>query len=239
MRKTAMAVTMALGAFVAAPASAQVVSLNFEGVNATYPSDFAQILDFYNGGTSSDGTTGTNYGISFGSNALAICLNTPGVSCSNTSRGGVGDPASTRGGLFFVNGTETFLNFGSGFTTGFSLNYVSVSFAGAVNVYDGLNGTGNVLASLNLTPNGVGCGAPYGAGFCPFGAAGVAFNGTARSIGFGGVANQIVFDDITFGSITPGGTVPEPATWAMLIAGVGMAGGALRRRRGAAKPSLA
>ncbi|RYY05579.1 MAG: PEP-CTERM sorting domain-containing protein [Alphaproteobacteria bacterium] len=25
--------------------------------------------------------------------------------------------------------------------------------------------------------------------------------------------------------------VPEPATWAMMIAGVGMAGGALRRRR--------
>jgi hypothetical protein len=28
----------------------------------------------------------------------------------------------------------------------------------------------------------------------------------------------------------PGGTVPEPATWAMMIMGVGAVGGALRRR---------
>ncbi|RSV41626.1 PEP-CTERM sorting domain-containing protein [Sphingomonas sp. ABOLD] len=33
-----------------------------------------------------------------------------------------------------------------------------------------------------------------------------------------------------FGSAAVAG-VPEPATWGMMIAGVGMAGGALRRRR--------
>ena len=60
--------------------------LNFEGVNATYPSNFATVGEFYNGGVSGDGTTGTNYGVSFGSNALAICLNSTTVSCSNTSR---------------------------------------------------------------------------------------------------------------------------------------------------------
>jgi hypothetical protein len=32
-------------------------------------------------------------------------------------------------------------------------------------------------------------------------------------------------------STTPGGGVPEPATWAMMIAGFGLAGAALRRRR--------
>ena len=42
-----------------AAASADVVSLNFENINASYPSGYAQILDYYNGGTSSDGTTGT------------------------------------------------------------------------------------------------------------------------------------------------------------------------------------
>jgi hypothetical protein len=104
------------------PAAAAVVSLDFEGINATYPSGFANVLDFYNGGTSSDGTTGTDYGISFGRNALAICLNTPGVACSNTSRGGVGDPASAKGGLFFLDGDETFLNYAAGFDTGFSFN---------------------------------------------------------------------------------------------------------------------
>lgn len=211
---------------------AAVVSLNFEGI-APYPnSNSAFVQEFYNGGTSSIGSTGTNYGISFGANALVICLNTIGTTCSNTSRGGIGDPASARSGLFFLSGNETFLNVSAGFTTGFSFNYAS-SVNGSVGIYDGLNGAGNLLASVNLTPNIAGCPA-YSAGFCPFGAAGISFAGTARSIGFGGVANQIVFDDLTFGAANPGGgAVPEPASWAMLIAGFGLTGAAMRRRRSA------
>ena len=55
---------------------------------------------------------------------------------------------------------------------------------------------------------------------------------SARSISFAGVANQIVFDDVTFGSVTPGGgAVPEPATWAFMILGFGAIGGAMRRQR--------
>lgn len=223
-------VTAAVLAFGATTASAAVVSLNFEDINATYPSGYANILEFYNGGTSSDGTTGTNYGISFGDNALAICLNTSTGNCSNTSRGGVGDPASQKGGLFFLAGSQTYLNYAAGFTTGFSFNY-SGAFTGSVDVYDGLNGTGTLLASVAVVPNLVGCGSPYNAGFCPFGPSGVNFSGTARSISFGGVANQIVFDDITFGSAIPGGTVPEPASWALMIAGFSMVGAAARRRR--------
>lgn len=227
---------VALGASIgalalSAPASAQVVSLNFEGVNATYPSGFAQVLDFYNGGTSSDGTTGTNYGISFGSNALAICLNSLEVVCSNTSRGGLGDPNSQRGGLFFLEGAETFLNFSAGFQTGFSFNYVG-QFTGSVGVYDGLNGTGNLLGTVSLVPNGTNCPAYSSVGFCPFEAAGINFSGVGRSIAFGGVANQIVFDDVTFGSAIPGG-VPEPSVWAMLVLGFGTLGAAMRRRRSA------
>lgn len=215
-----------------ASVSAQVVTLNFEGINSSYPStNYAQIRNFYNGGTSSQGTTGTNYGISFGSNALAICLNTIGATCSNTSRGGLGDPSSQRGGLFFLNGSETFLNYSAGFTTGFSFNYVG-QFTGSVGVYDGLNGTGNLLGSVSLVPNGSNCPAYSSVGFCPFGPAGVTFAGIGRSIAFGGVANQIVFDDVTFGSAIPGG-VPEPSTWAMLILGMGAIGGAMRRRQSA------
>ena len=50
---------------------------------------------------------------------------------------------------------------------------------------------------------------------------------------FGGVANYVVFDDITFGSATPviTGGVPEPSTWAMAILGMGLAGATLRRAR--------
>lgn len=214
----------------AGSASAAVVSLNFEGVNAAYTNgnfDAANILEFYNGGTSSDGTSGANYGISFSDNALAICLNSTTVFCTNTSRGGLA-PGSDKGGLFFLSGDETFMNVAAGFDTGFSFNYVSTQFAGAVNVYDGLNGTGNILAVLNLLPNAGSC-PGYGAGFCPFSAQGVAFAGTAFSVGFAGVANQIVFDDVTFGSVTPG--VPEPETYALMLAGLATVAAITRRRK--------
>ena len=233
MRAASLGLFTAVGlACLPAPAAAQqVVSLNFEGVNAAYPSfDYAQIREFYNGGSSNQGTSGTNFGASFGSNALAICLNTPGNGCSNTSRGGLGDPNSQLGGLFFLEGDETFLNFAAGFTTGFSFNYAAVNQGGDIQVFDGLNGTGTLLATLTLGTTPSSCAPGLGA-FCPFVAAGVGFAGTARSISFGGVADQIVFDDITFGSVTPGPGVPEPAAWGLMIVGMGAVGGALRLRR--------
>ena len=210
-------------------AQAAVIVLDFEGINPSYPSvNNTQILDFYNGGTSSIGTTGTNYGVSFGSNALNICLNTPGTSCSNTSRGGLGDPNSQLGSLFFLAGGATTMNVAAGFETGFSFFYTAINQGGSVTVYDGLDGTGNLLATLNLTTTTSNCAAQYNAGFCPFVAAGVAFAGTAKSVNWGGVANQIVFDVVTFGSSTPGQT-PIPGTLALV--GLGLAGLTRLRRR--------
>ncbi len=218
----------------AGAAQAAVVSLNFEGVNATYPSGYAQILNFYNGGTSSDGTTGVNYGVSFSDNALAICLNSQTVFCSNTSRGGLA-PGSDKAGLFFLNGSSTTLNYGAGFDTGFSFNYSEPNTNGGnIQVFDGLDGTGTLLASISLGLTPSSCDPSYGAAYCPFVPIGVNFAGVAKSIVFGGVANFVVFDDVTFGSSSPGG-VPEPATWAMAILGMGMMGAALRRRRGLAQ----
>lgn len=234
--KALVAGVMVLAGASAASANG-IVSLDFENIAAVYPHSNSTVFvqDYYNGGTSSDGTSGTDYGISFGRNALVICLNTQNVQCSNTSRGGQA-PGSEKGALFFLDGDETFMNVAAGFTTGFSFNYVSLNFSGSVSVFDGLNGTGNLLATLNLTPNAGAC-PGFGAGFCPFGPKGVLFDGVAKSVSFAGVANQIVFDDITFGSDRPGpgpGGVPEPATWAMLIAGFGMVGAAVRRRKAAA-----
>lgn len=221
---------LACAAFGAASAAqATVISLDFENI-APYPNaNNVLILEYYNGGTSSNGNSGTNFGISFSRNSLAICLNSTSVFCSNTSRGGL-DPSSAEGGLFFLTGSESIMNVAAGFDTGFSFNYVSLSTPGSVSVFDGLDGTGNLLGSISLTPNAGSC-PGYSAGFCPFSPIGVAFGGTAKSVSFAGVANQIVFDDITFGSATPGdpGQVPAPASLALF--GLGLAGLGLSRRK--------
>lgn len=121
----------ALAAAVTCWPAAAVTVLNFEGIPATYPSgNNTAIQGFYDGGTSSAGTSGTNFGVGFSSNALAICLNTIGVNCSNTSRGGQGDSNSQRGALFFLSGAQTYMNVSAGFDTGFSFFYVAANGGG-------------------------------------------------------------------------------------------------------------
>jgi hypothetical protein len=207
------------------------VVLDFEGVNATYPStNYAHVQEFYNGGTSNQGTSGTDYGVSFSDNALAICLNTPGYVCSNTSRGGQGDPDSQLGALFFLSGSETYMNLDTGFDTGFSFYYTAIYQTGSVSVYDDVNGTGNLLATLDLPLTTSNCDPNYNSGFCPFVSAGIGFSGIAKSVSFAGVANQIVFDDVTFGSVTPNPEpVPAPAT--IFLMGAGLLGFSLARKR--------
>ena len=221
----------AIAAALMVSSSAQAQVLNFEGINATYPSfDDALVNSFYNGGTSSVGTSGANFDIAFSSNARAVCLNSLTNNCSNTSRGGLGDPTSQRAGLYFSTGTETFMNRAGGFTTGTSFFYVSPTKLGSFSVWDRLSGTGNVLASLPLNTNAGTCDAGYGV-LCPFSEAGVSFAGTTRSVSFAGAADQIVFDDVTFGSSRPGTVVPEPATVALTATGLFAIAAAARRRR--------
>jgi hypothetical protein len=138
--------------------------------------------------------------------------------------------------MFFLDANNAILNVTNGFTGGFSFFYSS-STAATINVYDALNGTGNILASLNLAAQGFdNCtGDPTGS-FCNWTPIGVNFAGTAFSINFGGTANQTGYDNITFGSATPGGgAVPEPGTWAMMLLGFAGVGVALRRRRSRAR----
>lgn len=182
-----------------------VVVLNFEGLG-----DQDVIQNFYNGGTSSLGYSGTNYGVQFLGNTMSII---------DSDAGGTGNFAnepSPSTVMFFLTGSSTGMNVPAGFTTGFSFYYSSAG-TGSVEVYDDLNGTGSLLASLPLPANfDIGCtGDPTGS-FCRWDAVGVTFSGTAKSIIFTGVADQCAFDDITFGSGSPG---PAPAiplsNWAL------------------------
>jgi hypothetical protein len=231
-------------ALTATAAHAQVQVLNFEGIIASGGFGATAIGNFYNGGTSGAGTSGTNFGVSFTSNATAVCLSRVATTdpC-NFSRYGLGDASSRQGGLVFGPGIDPVLNKAGGFTGGFSLFYTA--FTGAtrtVSIWSGTNGTGSLLGSFLLPgvslPTSVGCPgvAVVGAGFCPFIAAGTSFSGTAQSVTFDNAQFQIAFDDLTFGSSTPGlpinqNVVPEPATYVLMGSGLLMLGGVARRRR--------
>jgi len=194
-------------------AHAAVISLEFEGAGSQ-----ANLEEFYNGGTDSQGNSGTNYNISFGSNTLALKEGDP---LANFALAPSGDTI-----MFFLTGTAI-LNYAAGFETGFSFWYTTVGFAGTVEVYDDLNATGNLLGSINLAA--LGTGPSPGNPFSNWAIGSLPFSGIAKSINFGGTVNQVGYDNITFGSTTPDAGVPEPASVALI--GAGLLGLAVARRR--------
>ena len=232
LKEIVCAATLALG--LPCIAAAAPIVLDFEGV-----ADRASVNNFYNGGTDSAGNSGINYGINFSSRSLGTI---------DSDAGGTGnfanEPSASTIVAFLVGGSAT-MNVAAGFDTGFSFFYSSAE-NGFVNVYDGLNGTGNLLASLELHDNIDACGGDPTGTFCRFTAIGISFDGIARSVDFAGATNNIGFDNITLGSFTPGlpvipgdpddpdepdtpTEVPEPATLALSL--LGLAGLAAARRR--------
>ncbi len=178
--------------------------LTFEGLGNQEP-----VNNFYDGGLGGTGSgPGPSFGVQFSSNSLAIIDQDAGGS------GNFGGEPSPDTVLFFLTGAAATMNVPAGFTTGFSFYYSAINQPGVIRVYDGLNATGNVLATLNLplTPNN---GAPDPTGtFSPLVPIGVSFSGTARSVDFGGTVDQVAFDDITLGSSTAGGGSPVPTAYA-------------------------
>lgn len=195
-------------ALLALPSAANAaVTLTFEGL-----SDLQEVGSFY----------GPDYVFSQGSLALI-----------DSDAGGSGNTANEPSGetsLVFLNVNSAILNVTNGFTTGFSFFY-SANSTGFVSVYDDFNAGGNLLGQIAIVNQfNQNCGGDPNGSYCNWTASGVAFGGLAKSIDFGGTANFVVYDNITFGSVNPGG-VPEPAAWAMMLAGFGLVGGAMRRRQ--------
>jgi hypothetical protein len=195
-------------------APAAVIVLTFEGVG-----DLNSVGEFYNGGG------GPDYGVSFSPETLAL------VDSDAGGNGSFANEPSPSTVMFFLEADEAVLNVAAGFRKGFSFFY-SAAEAGSVRVYSGVDGTGSLLASLDLVAQfDQGCSGDPTGDYCNWTPVGVLFAGIARSIDFGGAANFIGFDDITFGSDKPG-VVPEPGSLALL--GLGLAGlgiGRWRKRR--------
>ena len=201
--------------FCAAQANADPtpVVLTFEGVG-----NFAPINDFYNGGA------GGNLGISFVGNSIALVAFPIGNGAFSNAPSGI-----TAAG--FLSGSGDFMNVPAGFSTGFSFFYAALA-QGQVTVWSGQNGTGNLLATLNL-PIVPGCpGTPTP--LCVWTPVGTTFNGTAESVSFNGATDNLLFDNMTLGSATAGGggptPTPEPVTMALLGAGSLALLGARRRK---------
>ncbi len=181
-----------------------IIVLDFEGLGNS-----DAINDFYNGGTSGSGYSGTDYGVQFSTNALGI------IDADAGGSGNFANEPSPSTIMFFLTGIPV-MNVPAGFETGFSFYYTAYQYSGYVEVYDGLDGTGNLLGTANLPATGMGTGDPGGGQYGNWSIVSVPFTGVAMSVKFGGVENQIGFDDVTFGSTTPGGQVPI-SNWAIVL----------------------
>ena len=219
MRKAMARFASCCALLIASTAANAVFVLDFEGIG-----NLASINGFYNGGTDSDGNMGTNYGVEFSGNTLGI------VDADAGGSGNFGNEPSPDTIMFWLDNSSAIMNVAAGFDTGFSFFYTS-STAATINIWSGLNATGTLLASFDLMAQHTNncTGDPSGT-FCNWDAIGVSFAGVAMSIDFGGTANQTGYDDITFGSATPGDPNADAAPAGLGLLGLGLLALGARRR---------
>ncbi len=179
-----------------------------------YASDIA---NYYNGGTASDGSSGTNYGVSFTNSVDSSMFgfsNNDGL--GSLPNGDYYANAPSMLGIASPFGPTVFMNVSGGVDSMLSFYYTSPqAITGAVKAYSGLNGTGDLLGSFDLAANNTGLADTWTQ---------VTFNftGTALSFDWSASAGAVGLDNIA--------AVPEANSYALLLAGLSMMGFAARRK---------
>lgn len=201
---TTMAAFVAFASIVP-PVKASTIILDFEGIG-----DLNLLGDFYQ----------EEFGITFSDNAFALVDQDAGGS------GNFGGEPSPDTVASFQQGETITMNVSNGFKGGFGLSffYTALEKPGFVRIWDDFNGSGNLLASVELPLTQL-SGAPDPSGkFSPLIPLNTDFNGIAKSVDFGGLADHIAFDDITLDDIDKlpaeenSASVAEPASTLALIA---------------------
>lgn len=201
----------ATATLVSLPALAHTRLIDFEGVSGG-----SKIETFYGQGTDASGVAGPNLGVTFSGGAVAFRSDAPDAIFAN---------APTPGTAMIATDAAATLNFATGFEGTLGFYYSARSDADdVVTIFGGLDRTGPVLGEISLSGNGQldGCTA---AALCYWQRLQLSFSGIGRSIGFGGNAGNVAYDNIT---ITP---VPEPGTCAMMALGLAGVMVAARRQR--------
>lgn len=171
----------------AIPVNAQRGNVSFSGLK-----NLEFVDNYYNGGTGSLGSgPGPNYGLTFTANAQAIV---------SASKGGSGNFINNPGKtpvMFFQTGKNVAITSATELPVAL-LFYYSALQPGLATVYDGPNGTGNILANITLSPNNSGCNTYK---LCVWSAVGVPLSTPAGSIVFAGTPDNIAIGTVRFGSL--------------------------------------
>ena len=210
MRRSTALLAFVSVAALAVPASAATVNVDLSaavggtivtGVNASFAQRFAgQTVS----GTGITGSPNNPLALS-AAGQIDVDFFNPGVSAASNSL--LSQPGNMAPLSVLLGGNADSITFTSG------------SFEGGTVFADFFSSTGALVATRSFTGNGYSVYSFSGLGTFR----GITFRNNTDSFG-------VRFQNFSYNSVTGGGGIPEPASWAMMIAGFGLAGTAMRRR---------